>query len=111
MTNLSMLPCCSDYLFTCLQGRALLGGLLFPHRLVVTPSAPLTIAGYMRGLARYFPLLDVHRINPICLSGSLPKGALVKLNRLPRNHGNRQKLVSHLFLSLPSYRVIANNLA
>jgi hypothetical protein len=34
------------------MSRDLVGGLFFRHHLVVTPSTPLAISGYMRGLAR-----------------------------------------------------------
>lgn len=39
----------SSPLFRC---RALLGGLFFRHRLVVAPSTPLTVSGYVCGLAQ-----------------------------------------------------------
>jgi hypothetical protein len=58
-----MSPCSSDYLFT-LRCRGLVAGLLFPHPLVVTPSTSLTLAGYMRGLARYCLIAEGSTVSP-----------------------------------------------
>jgi hypothetical protein len=50
-----MFPYSSDYIITCYQGWALVGGVSFPHRLVSEPS----IALYLDGLAADCPRLHV----------------------------------------------------
>ena len=44
-----------------LSGRALVDGLLFPHRLVVEPSASLGLSAYICGLAADCPILTIFK--------------------------------------------------
>ncbi len=68
--------------------RALVGGLSFPHRLVVEPSAPLGLAAYMCGLAADCPRLYVRGFQQFTRFSSPPYGgAAQRLKAQPdRSH-------------------------